>query len=441
MPTTSTVPLPERPSLEQLRKQARLLQRAVRSGHPKALALVARHQSKQQSKQQTNVVVGDGFSLDAAQFVLARSYGFASWPKLREHVAALVPPPEPADPVSLVLTVDNHFHARPGWADELDVKRCTSVHPDLAGCRPLVTVHYNGVKVIAFASTDGPRFCELTPTTITVSRPGEVARPTGRVGLMFHTAAGSLAGIVTPEVTSLALERPTDLMARQSMVVTDGVFVAPNAFTVDASGLVFRVDNYRTGDLVATRDLPGRAVGLVDRPAPRPDRESPAGRRLAAAIAAADAPPVVDPDHWEPGVCLNPADAEQIQLGRYGDLLGWYDARGYEDGLFVFDFGPQQGPLHQFAIIGETIMATRMYYGFEDGSSGCMAVVGLVNDDRVASITLSRKEWPDAEAVLDTGTFAIPAVEALHENSPHAFLVVRDGAARELERLPYRQNT
>jgi hypothetical protein len=39
------VPVPERPSLEQLKKQARLLQRAVRSGHPRALALVAEHQA------------------------------------------------------------------------------------------------------------------------------------------------------------------------------------------------------------------------------------------------------------------------------------------------------------------------------------------------------------------------------------------------------------
>jgi hypothetical protein len=34
----TAVPLPARPSLEQLKKQARLLQRAVRSGHQKALA-------------------------------------------------------------------------------------------------------------------------------------------------------------------------------------------------------------------------------------------------------------------------------------------------------------------------------------------------------------------------------------------------------------------
>jgi hypothetical protein len=98
-----------------------------------------------------------------------------------------------------------------------------------------------------------------------------------------------------------------------------------------------------------------------------------------------------------PGVYLELTDTEQVQLGRYGDLLGWYNSRGYDDGLYVFDFGPQQGPLRQFAVLGETITATRMYYDFQDNSSDTVAVVGLVNDDRVASITLSRNGKPAPE--------------------------------------------
>ena len=166
------VPLPARPSLEQLKKQARLLQRAVRAGHPKALALVAEHQPG-------GAVTGT-FSLDAAQFVLARSYGFASWPKLRQHLATLVVPPEPASPRSFVLTAENRSHARPGWADEEDIRRCGGVYPEAGEWRPLLTVHHNGVTVIAFATAAGPRFCELTPTTITLSRPGDVQPPAGQ---------------------------------------------------------------------------------------------------------------------------------------------------------------------------------------------------------------------------------------------------------------------
>jgi hypothetical protein len=426
------VPLPDRPSLEQLKKQARLLQRSVRSGHPKALALVAEHQA--------GGAADRTFSLDSAQFVLARSYGFASWPRLRQHLAALVPPPGPASTRSFVLTAEIRSHARPGWADDEDVRRCARAYPESGGWRPLLTVHHNGATVIAFATAAGPRFCELTPATITLSRPGDIPPPAGQATLTFHTASGSLAGVAAPEVTSLSLERPTDLMARQQAVIRDGIFVVPNAFTVTPAGLVFRVNHNRTGDIVAAGALPARAAGTADQPAPPPGRESPAGRRLAAAIAAADAPPVVDPAQWAPGAYLALTDAEEVQLGRYGNLLGWSAPR-QENGLFVFEFGPRQCPPGEFAVVGETIAATRFYYGFQDGGSGTVAVAGLVNDDRVASVTLSRSREPDAEATLGAGTFVIPAVTGLSETSAHARLTARDAAGAELERLPYRQDS
>jgi hypothetical protein len=424
-----TMPLPERPSFEQLKKQAKLLQRAVRSGHPQALALVAEHQP--------GGVAAATFTLDSAQFVLARSYGFASWPRLRQHLATLVLPSEPAPLRSFVRTAENRSHARQGWADEEDFKRCASVHPESGEWRPLLTVHHNGVTAIAFATVTGPRFCELTPTTITLSQPDVVPRPPGQATLMFHTASGTMAGVVAPEVTSLSLERPTDLMAREYAVLVDGVFVVPNAFTVTPAGLVFRVNHNRTGDIVAANALPGRAAGAVDRPAPRADRESPAGRRLAAAIAAADAPPVADPFQWAPGAYLELTDAEQVQLGRYGNLLGW---SRQEDGLFVFEFGPRQCPIGEFAVVGETIAATRFCYDFHNDSSATVAVVGLVNDDRVAAVTLNRIGKPDAEAVVGGGTFVIPAIAHLSETSSSIRLIARDAAGNELERLPYRQN-
>ena len=126
-------------------------------------------------------------------------------------------------------------------------------------------------------------------------------------------------------------------------------------------------------------------------------------------------------------------------MGRYGNLLGWHTPR-HEDGLFVFEFGPRQCPLGEFAVVGETITATRFYYDFRDDSSGTVAVVGLVNDDRVASITLSRSGEPDAEATLGAGTFVIPAIVGLSETSSRTRLMARDAAGSELERLPYRQN-
>jgi ankyrin repeat protein len=69
--------MPEQPSLEQLRKQAKDLLRNYRSGVSSAIAEVSQFE---RSPQSTN------FGLSDAQRVIARAYGFASWPKLKAFV-------------------------------------------------------------------------------------------------------------------------------------------------------------------------------------------------------------------------------------------------------------------------------------------------------------------------------------------------------------------
>jgi hypothetical protein len=71
--------LPERPSLENLRNQARSLQKQHRAGDAEA-------------KLRVHGVLRDAdepLKLHDAQFVLAREHGFASWPRLVEHVEGL----------------------------------------------------------------------------------------------------------------------------------------------------------------------------------------------------------------------------------------------------------------------------------------------------------------------------------------------------------------
>src|SRR5688572_17277538 len=70
--------LPRRPSLEHLRNESRELQRRARSGDPEALAFLAEHHPR-----------GEADSLTGVQLAVARSYGFASWPKLREHIETI----------------------------------------------------------------------------------------------------------------------------------------------------------------------------------------------------------------------------------------------------------------------------------------------------------------------------------------------------------------
>lgn len=74
--------LPGNPDLEHLRRAARNLQRAVREGEARALALVAHHHPHGVPDEPRR------FTLAAAQLVVARAQGFASWPRLAAHLAA-----------------------------------------------------------------------------------------------------------------------------------------------------------------------------------------------------------------------------------------------------------------------------------------------------------------------------------------------------------------
>ena len=71
--------LPANPSFENLRKQAKSLQRAVLSNEKDALSRVREFHPK-------GAEVSKTFRLSHAQLVIARSYGFSSWTKLKQYV-------------------------------------------------------------------------------------------------------------------------------------------------------------------------------------------------------------------------------------------------------------------------------------------------------------------------------------------------------------------
>lgn len=96
------IPLPERPSLEQLRRQARDLQRA--SHGPRGAAARAAVDALFPRP------APDPLPLSAAQLVVARMYGFPSWPRLVAHLAIVtehqrvhIALAEGADPGSVFL--------------------------------------------------------------------------------------------------------------------------------------------------------------------------------------------------------------------------------------------------------------------------------------------------------------------------------------------------
>src|SRR5215468_6889701 len=67
----------ENPDLDQLKRQAKELLDAYRASSPEAVAEVTAYH---------RTATPETFALHDAQFVLARSYGFESWPKLKAGV-------------------------------------------------------------------------------------------------------------------------------------------------------------------------------------------------------------------------------------------------------------------------------------------------------------------------------------------------------------------
>lgn len=83
-----TKQLPSRPSLEQLKKQAKSLLKSQQAMDPDALTRIRETHPlwKKQSQQQ---IAGLAFALADAQFVIASEYGFSSWAMLQSHVKML----------------------------------------------------------------------------------------------------------------------------------------------------------------------------------------------------------------------------------------------------------------------------------------------------------------------------------------------------------------
>lgn len=82
-------PLPARPSLEQLRKQAKELLRQYRAGQPAAVARLGSLHPRAPAEAR----------LADAQLVLAREFGFPSWARLKRQVEAWQRPPDYDEPL------------------------------------------------------------------------------------------------------------------------------------------------------------------------------------------------------------------------------------------------------------------------------------------------------------------------------------------------------
>ena len=104
--------LPSRPSLEQLKRQAKDLRNQFLAGDRTAVEHV------RQFHPDFNKSNRDEFRLHDALLVIAREYGFTSWPKLKEHVESVLL--ETGEPLELLKQA---FHADDApWLRKLQLK-------------------------------------------------------------------------------------------------------------------------------------------------------------------------------------------------------------------------------------------------------------------------------------------------------------------------------
>lgn len=146
--------LPARPHLDHLRNQAKDLLRAARTQHP-------------------------DWQLADAQFALARSYGFASWPALKAHVDALAhasqTPDSAPDPPAAHANRPDESPLTGTWvANIADSQR----HPAFPFRSASLDVRVAGTRVTmtqAIVDADG----KPSGGTMTIEADGEPHRPDG----------------------------------------------------------------------------------------------------------------------------------------------------------------------------------------------------------------------------------------------------------------------
>jgi len=132
--SNSAASLPARPSLEQLRKQAKELLRDYHADDPSAVERFHAHHPRTISPKRV--------ALADAQLVLAREYGFPSWARLKHHVESLQRP----------VDFDEPLWGRDTWpflaavyrGDEVVVRRMLDSDPSLASAEYayLQPLHY-----------------------------------------------------------------------------------------------------------------------------------------------------------------------------------------------------------------------------------------------------------------------------------------------------------
>jgi hypothetical protein len=352
------------------------------------------------------------------------------------------PSPQPFRPTPPEKLYDVLDHQAP--PDE--AARCVAA--GAAGWQPLLTASARGVTVIAYGTGAGPRFCELTPSTVTVSAPIGAASAPGAAKATFVTQSGTVAGVLDPSYRTMQLGPGDKHNGRGLIVVQQGIFVAPNGLPPGKSGL----DLFLGGSpdvmggerYVPPADIPTPAQATVDRPQKPADRKSDGGRRLADCFTRNDSYYPVDAANWQATESVPVGGTESLQLGRYGNLLAVCVFTGNEVWLHIDEGANSNGLREEEEAASPYLFTTTVFYNFKPNlegtiGSGTVAVTGLVKSAEVKSVSISRPESPDVVATVHNGTFVLPGInlnEGPLEEHGKSVITVHGAAGVVLAQLP-----
>ncbi|EXG82420.1 hypothetical protein CryarDRAFT_3604 [Cryptosporangium arvum DSM 44712] len=213
-----------------------------------------------------------------------------------------------------------------------------------------------------------PRFCELTPETVSLSPAAG-----GSAVLTYASRFGTVAGTVDPDVPTLdvldrALRYPTTDHGEPA-VVRDGVFVLPNGVTAQPGTLTLRVGatpaRRAAGVTVDATRVPSGVSTRTDRPQPSvsPGDFARCGDRPGV-------PPLVDAHAWRPTVTVDLGSGELLRLAR----------------TVFYDFSA------------------------EKHGSDTAAVTGLVTDERSTKVSLGGRGHRTISVPVVGGTLVLPGV-------------------------------
>ena len=239
--------LPERPDAGQLRRLAKELRAAARAGDPGTVQRLRQHVDDDPA----------AVSLSAAQLVVAREHGFASWPRLMEHLEA----------------------------------RRLGLEPVLSG--------FSAMRAVAAGVLDDGQVVVLAGRVISIALD---AQDGGRLRLTVVPAIGAAPG-EAPDQREVVVTCRRDARVRTARRVAAGE-------RLDGPGLTSGPDRFAVGGAIgAERVRPGRIIvtaGSVTSPHAEGDR----GERVRFALRAED------DEHWEEFLIVCPGDMQMPTVRR-----------------------------------------------------------------------------------------------------------------------------